>query len=286
MTWQSGAFNLSILLLPAARWPSHRLCKPRSRAFVAAATSASFRWRIANWAAVSAAEADRRRSAAFSAGGLPWRLLLFPRGNPTPPRRPAVTDHLSLYVEYAGGEPTEPAAVDDARIALTILRRGAAPPAPKTSRPHFTQRACTEHARRDTRTRDGLSASVTRRRRRQQLGVCAHAPARGLSGPCARLARRGWRADGGGALRAHERGGACVQLLAHACSTLKLVARIGRRCCRQTSRLRRLAGRARRHWVSTGRDAAAMMRGGCDALLGRTLSARAGTRPAQRPMRP
>ena len=103
---------------------------------------------------MSAGEVDRCRSTAFYAGGLPWRLLIFPRGNPTPPRLAPVTDHVSLYVEYAGGEePTEPAAVDDARIALTVLR-SAMPPAPNASRPQFTQCARPLHgARRSTHAR-------------------------------------------------------------------------------------------------------------------------------------
>lgn len=148
MTWQSGAFPLFPLC--AAAWPCCVRFKPRSR--TCALLLCSFRWRIADWAAVSAGEADRCRSTAFYAGGLPWRLLLFPRGNPTPPRRLPVTDHLSLYVEYAGGEHAEPAALDDARIALTVLRCGV-PPAPKASRPHFTQRArpCTARADKHTR---------------------------------------------------------------------------------------------------------------------------------------
>ncbi len=116
--------------------------------------SRSFRWRVPGWAALPKASCA---SAGFAAGGVPWHLLLFPRGNARPfhpPHFPSCEDtHVSLYLRWRA-DVTHIAAADalygrgdDIRLALIVHNsRADVPPIVKTTAHRFRRGHCARAA--------------------------------------------------------------------------------------------------------------------------------------------
>jgi hypothetical protein len=114
----------------------------------------SFRWRVPGWAALPKASCA---SAGFAAGGVPWHLLLFPRGNARPfhpPHFPSCKDtHVSLYlrwradVTHIAASDTLYGRDDDIRLALIVHNsRAGVPPAVKTTAHRFRRGHCARAA--------------------------------------------------------------------------------------------------------------------------------------------